>query len=272
MELTVLFVYNFNQFNSSFIYFVLKGRQRKAEENSDESDQVKTAVKETDKQEKSEGVLRSGEVESRLQTNVLAIPRAVYRKVCIKLNSKDDVFFNDYRMLCEKLGYDQSVVRGLEQEMRVNPTDELLLDWSNEHGSEATVEKLINLLKEKDSDFYRGDVVEILEGWVQEDRSSRSSTQPIDIPPDIRSKICLLLNTKNMFCKDYRMLGEKLGYDRDKIEGFEQGRADPTDTLIQKWCKENGPLTVSKLIELLKKKRMDVVEVLENWVYGKRGL
>jgi len=258
--------------SNCFVIFFLQGREEEAEENSDESDQEKIGhgVEETDKEEKSEGVLRPGVVQSRLQTNVLDIPNALYRTVCIKLNSKDEISFNDYRMLCEKLGYDQTVARGLEQATTVNPTDELLWTWRTTRAHEATVEKLINLLKEED--FCRMDVVTILEDWVQNGPSSRLSTQPIDIPHDIRSKICLSLNIEDTSYRDYRMLGEKLGYNRDKIEGLKQGKANPTDTLIQKWCKENGLLTVSKLIELLKKERMDVVGVLENWVYGKRGL
>lgn len=255
-----------------FVIFFIQGREEEAEENSDESDQEKIGhgVKETDQEEKSEGVLRPRVVQSRLQSNVLDIPLSVYRTVCIKLNSKDELFFNDYRMLCEKLGYGARVARGLEAERTENPTDELLWTWCTTRAHEATVEKLINLLKEED--FRRMDVVEILEDWVQEGPSSRLSTQPIDIPRHIISKICLYLNiTDNIHYKDYRMLGEKLGYNKDQREGFKQGKADPTDKLIQMWCRKNGPLTVSRLIELLKEERMDVVEVLEDWVMEKEA-
>ena len=203
---------------------------------------------------------------SRLSSDVLDIPGYVYRTVCIKLNSKDDYFFNDYRILCQALGYDETVARGLEQRTTSNPTGELLWNWSKRDADKATVKNLIDLLNDKD--LHRMDVVEILEGWVQKGPYSRLSTRVIDIPRDIKAEICLKLNIEDSFNKDYRMLAQKLDYTRDDCEGFKQGKADPTDTLIKMWCQKNGPLTVSKLIELLKEKREDVVMILENWVNG----
>lgn len=203
----------------------------------------------------------------RLSTDVLNIPNSVYRTVCIKLNSKDEMFLNDYRMLCEDLGYSNTEARGLEQPTTANPTDELLWMWSTRDADKATVGNLINLLKEED--LSRMDVVEILVDWVKGDPHSRLSTRANDIPHLIKSRICLKLNIiDHMRCQDYRMLAEKLKYNRDEIEGLKQGKADPTDALIKMWCKKNGPLTVSRLIELLKRKREDVVMVLEDWVDG----
>ena len=214
-------------------------------------------------------VWKPGDLRSfRLSTNVLDIPGSVYRTVCIKLNSKDEIFHRDYRMLCEDLGYSDTIARGLEQPTSANPTDELLWMWSKRDADKATVEKLINLLK----DLSRMDVVKILEDWVKGDPHSRLSTRATDIPRRIKSKICLLLNIKDeLWWKDYRMLAEKLTYNRDETESLEQGKADPTDALINMWCRENGPLTVSRLIGLLEGKREDVVTVLEDWVDGKKA-
>ncbi|XP_067049599.1 uncharacterized protein [Acropora muricata] len=246
----------------------IDGREEEAEENTDESDQeIKTSIEETDKQEKNLSVLRPRDLRSsRLSTDVLDIPGYVYRTVCIKLNSKDEISFNDYRMLCEDLGYDATVARGLEQPTTSNPTDELLWDWSKRDADKATVEKLIDLLK--DEDLKRMDVVKILEGWVQKGPYSRLSARVMDIPRHIKGEICCKLNIEDTFYRDYRMLAQKLNYNRDYLEGLKQGKADPTDTLIKMWCNKNGSLTVSKLIELLKEKREDVVMILENWVNG----
>ena len=207
----------------------------------------------------------------RLSTSVLDIPDSVYRTVCIKLNSKDEICQNDYRMLCECLGYDDTMARGLEQPTTVNPTDELLWMWSKRDADKATVGKLINLLEEKD--LRRTDVVEILKDWVKEDPHSRLSTRANDIPHITKSRICLKLKIEDiLWWRDYRMLAEKLKYNRNEIESLKQGKADPTGALIKMWCQENGPLTVSSLIELLTGKRGDVVKVLENWVDGKKDL
>ncbi|XP_068700046.1 uncharacterized protein [Montipora foliosa] len=247
----------------------IDGREEEAEENTDESDQeLKTGIEETDKQKKNVSVLRPRDLRSsRLSTNVLDIHGSVYRTVCIKLNSKDEMFFNDYRMLCEDLGYNETVARGLEQPTTSNPTDELLWNWSTRDADKATVGKLIDLLK--DEDLNRMDVVEILEGWVQEDPHIRLLTRAIDIPRHIKGPICCKLNIEDtLLYRDYRMLAQKLNYKRDHWEGLKQGKADPTDTLIKMWCKKNGPLTVSRLIKLLIGKREDVVMILEDWVNG----
>ncbi|XP_067029842.1 uncharacterized protein [Acropora muricata] len=235
----------------------IDGREEEAEENTDESDQeIKTSIEKTDKQEKN------------LSTDVLDIPGYVYRTVCIKLNSKDDYSFNDYRILCQALECDEALPRRLEQRTTSNPTDELLWDWSKRDADKATVEKLIDLLK--DEDLNRMDVVEILEGWVQKGPYSRLSTRVIGIPRDIKAEICCKLNIEDSFYRGYRTLAQKLDYTRDDCEGLKQGKADPTDTLIKMWSKRDADkATVEKLIDLLKDEdlnRMDVVEILEGWV------
>ncbi|XP_067049587.1 uncharacterized protein [Acropora muricata] len=235
----------------------IDGREEEAEENTDESErEIKTSIKKTDKQEKN------------LSTDVLDIPGYVYRTVCIKLNSKDDYFFNDYRILCQALECDEAVARGLEQRTTSNPTDELLWDWSKRDADKATVEKLIDLLK--DEDLKRMDVVKILECWVQKGPYSRLSARVMDIPRHIKGEICCKLNIEDSFYRGYWTLAQKLDYTRDDCEGLKQGKADPTDTLIKMWSKRDADkATVEKLIDLLKDEdlnRMDVVEILEGWV------
>lgn len=240
-------------------------------------DQEKKSVQESGKQKESVGGLRlkviASDIErSRLSTYVSKIPRSIYGTVCRKLNSKDEMFCKDFRMLGEKLGYTKEETRFLDREVTTNPTDELFDFWCKSD-LDATVEKLIQRLKEKDLE--RMDVVKILEGWVQGDPRSRTSTKVTGIPFDIYSKVCLMLNTEDkIFYRDYRMLGEKLGYDPDKISGFEQGSRNPTHKLIKKGFKRNDePLTVQRFIELLKEEdmtRVDVTQILEDWV--KTGL
>lgn len=203
-----------------------------------------------------------------MSTNVLDIPFSIYRTVCIRLNPKDEMFFKDFRMLGEKLGYSKEETRLLDKEVTANPTDELFRHW-NKSDVGASVEKLIQLLKKED--LKRMDVVEILEDWVQGNPQTRKSTKVVDIPCNIYSRVCLKLNTLDLSYQDYRILGEKLGCDRDKISGFEQGERNPTDKLIKKGFKEKEPLNVQRLIELLKEedmKRLDVVQVLDDWVKG----
>lgn len=98
---------------------------------------------------------------TRLLTNVMDIPYVINSKICLKLNAKDHMFYKDFRLLGEKMGYSKDVTRDLER--KDNPTDALLQMWSIK--GEATVENLIALLK--DSDLERIDVATILEDWVE---------------------------------------------------------------------------------------------------------
>ena len=120
------------------------------EENSQKNPGIDTADTESDQLPR-----------SRLSSNIMAIPYSVLRRVYLKLNIKNDLEYKDFRMLGEKLGFDKDVTRNLEQ-LR-NPTEELLQLWRVK--PQATVGRLIELLKEKDME--RLDVVELLEGWVQ---------------------------------------------------------------------------------------------------------
>ena len=101
--------------------------------------------------------------ENRLSTKVTSIPLIVRRQVCVMLNVKRNLRFDDFRMLAEKVGLDMNETDFIEQNFP-NHTDEILKTWSTK--SEATVGKLIELLRE--DGFERMDVAKILEDWVNE--------------------------------------------------------------------------------------------------------
>ena len=105
------------------------------------------------------------QVHTRLSTNVKGIPLSVRSQVCVMLNVKRDLRFDDFRMLAEKVGLDRDETNFVGQ--LTNPTDEILKTWSSQ--SEATVGKLIEFLKEKD--LQRMDVVKVLEDWVNDKQS-----------------------------------------------------------------------------------------------------
>ena len=101
-------------------------------------------------------------------------------------------------------------------------------------------------------------------------KSNRLSTKVIDIPYAIIVKICLKLNAKdNILYKDYRLLGEKMGYSKDVTRDLGR-KENPTYALLQLWSIK-PEATVQNLIALLKDtdlERMDVATILENWVEG----
>lgn len=98
-----------------------------------------------------------------LSMSVKNLPLPVYSRVCLSLNVLRDVLWDDFRMLGEKVGLSRDEIDFIQQKR--NPTDEILKIWSS-NPREATVAKLIELLKHKD--FRRMDVAQILEEWVSE--------------------------------------------------------------------------------------------------------
>ena len=102
------------------------------------------------------------QVNAWLSTSVKRIPLSVHGRICVMLNVKRDVKFDDFRMLAEKVGLDKDETNFIAQ--RENPTDEILKTWSKK--PEATVGKLIEILKGKDLE--RMDVLKVLEDWVNE--------------------------------------------------------------------------------------------------------
>lgn len=200
----------------------------------------------------------------RLSKKVTDIPLAVYCAVCGKLNRKYEEL-GDYRLLAEKLNYSSDLIMNLEQNtLKTNPTHKLFNKWCRDVGSEATVGRLLEMFKDKD--LMRDDVVDLLNTCTE-------STKVNELPYTIYTEICLKLNILDEDSqKDFRMLGEKMGYKRDEILSLDQGisTTNPTDELLLMWCHDSGSeATVAKFIELLKEEdlgRKDVAEILEQWV------
>ena len=103
--------------------------------------------------------LSESQPETRLSTAVIELPFRVYSKICLKLNIRS-VFFNDFRMLGEKVGLSRDEVEFLGQQD--NPTDHIFKKWSS--SGQATVKRLMDVLAEKD--FERYDIIRILKDWV----------------------------------------------------------------------------------------------------------
>ena len=84
-----------------------------------------------------------------------------------------------------------------------------------------------------------------------------------NLPYPIYTRICVQLNIKTLCFKDYRMVAEKLGTDRDVIEWIGQGE-NPTNELFTSFYRD---ATVDRLIQILHEiERPDVAKVLEDWV------
>lgn len=200
----------------------------------------------------------------RLSKKVTDIPLTVYCAVCGKLNRKYEEL-GDYRLLAEKLNYSSDLIMNLEQNtLKTNPTHKLFNMWCRDFGSEATVGRLLEMFKGKD--LMRDDVVDLLNTCTE-------STKVNELPYTIYTEMCLKLNILDEEShKDFRMLGEKMGYKRDDIISLDQGIStkNPTDELLLMWCRDSGSeATVAKFIELLKEEdlgRKDVAEILEQWV------
>ena len=96
----------------------------------------------------------------------------------------------------------------------------------------------------------------------------RLSTKVKEIPLTVFSQVCGKLNVKQMGFNDFRMLAEKVGLKRYETDNIDQRYANPTEEIVNVWS-QKGQATVAKLIEWLKEdsfQRIDVVEILEDWV------
>lgn len=83
-----------------------------------------------------------------------------------------------------------------------------------------------------------------------------------NLPYPVYIKICAQLNIKSLCFKDFRMVAEKLGMDRDVIEWIGQGE-NPTDQIFTSF---HRGATVGRLIQILHEiERPDVAKVLEHW-------
>ncbi|KAJ7360209.1 hypothetical protein OS493_016834 [Desmophyllum pertusum] len=92
-----------------------------------------------------------------------------------------------------------------------------------------------------------------------------SGSDQVDSP-----RVPLDNSSNDMLYKDFRMLGEKMGFDKDVTRNLKQ-KNNPTDELLQMWSVK-PEATVQNLIALLKDnelQRMDVAKILEDWVERK---
>ena len=93
-----------------------------------------------------------------LEVKVLDLPLSIYSKICLKLNIKRDVSFDDFRMLGEELGMDRDTTLFVGQQ--TNPTDFIF----SEYNREVTVGELVNILRK----IERFDVAAVLDEWIQQ--------------------------------------------------------------------------------------------------------
>lgn len=86
------------------------------------------------------------------------------------------------------------------------------------------------------------------------------------IPYKFFCKICIKLNTsREPFCDDFRLLGEKVGLDKDDIELLGQ-KENPTKRIIDKFNSQKNSC-ISKFKAIVEEMgRNDVVTVIEEWV------
>ena len=86
------------------------------------------------------------------------------------------------------------------------------------------------------------------------------------VPATIYYFICMRLDKENHFLRDYRIMGEKLGFSRSEISLLDN-RAQPTDCLLNEWIARKGKkATVSVLMEILSEmERQELLELLQSW-------
>ena len=139
-----------------------------------------------------------------------------------------------------------------------------------ELGSEMMLQSFLGLSIKEKSPHHGFDVVDA--GSTYQEPNSKLLVPVTKLPYGIRRTICLKLDIKDdLHFRDFRLLGKKMGFSKDVTRNLKQ-RVHATDQLLQLWSTKSSKATVGRLIKMLKEKdfdRSDVVEVLENWVYGK---
>ena len=100
-----------------------------------------------------------------------------------------------------------------------------------------------------------------------ESRCSSLSVNVQDIPFYLLGKVCSRLNSGDeMYYKDVQTLGKLMGFNEDVMGSLVQ-KKNPSSELLDLWCSETHQATVGSFIEILRRlDRMDVVEILEDWV------
>lgn len=102
-----------------------------------------------------------------------------------------------------------------------------------------------------------------------ENQKKKLSVKATEMPYAVLSEVCKMMNIKdNLNYKDFRVLAEKMGLEKNDAVLFDQRSENPTHKILSVWVtKSYKEATVGKLIELLKEmERMDAVEKLEDWV------
>lgn len=94
----------------------------------------------------------------RIKMKVLDLPKRVYSKICLKLNIKRDISFDDFRMLAEELDMDRDKTAYAGQQ--INPTDFIF----SEYNPNVTVGELVTILDK----IERFDVAAVLKDWIQQ--------------------------------------------------------------------------------------------------------
>ena len=95
----------------------------------------------------------------RINMKVLDLPKKeVYSKICLKLNIRRDISFDDFRMLAEELGMDRDATEYSGQQR--NPTDFIL----SQYNPNVTVGELVKILHK----IERLDVEAVLKDWIQQ--------------------------------------------------------------------------------------------------------
>ena len=162
-----------------------------------------------------------------------------------------------------------SIVTGKFESKRMDYKEkvEIVQERTQEVGHAAAKE-----FKENGSGFDQADGGAATLDSVNDSKSNRNQTgKPVkaqDIPYSILSKICMKLNIKNdLSFKDFRLLGEKMGFDKDLTKVLEQ-KSNPSYELFQMWH-SNPKSTVENLLMILKDDdmgRWDVATILEDWL------
>ena len=97
--------------------------------------------------------------DDRRAMRVLDLPRKdIYSKICVKLDIRRDLNFDDFRMVAEELGMDRETTEYAGQQK--NPTDFIFLEFY----PNVTVGELVNILHK----IERMDVAEVLEKWIEQ--------------------------------------------------------------------------------------------------------
>ena len=75
---------------------------------------------------------------SRRNMEVNNLPLKEYSKVCLMLNTKRDLKFDDFRMLAEKVGFSGDEIRIIDQ--GENPADAVLQTWSSKREADRSID------------------------------------------------------------------------------------------------------------------------------------